>query len=121
MVRLIGLIGLLSLCACGSSTRFHDNAVTSATAGVSPSVLFAQGPISRACMAAGRAKASRARCGCVQAVANGRLSSSEQRRGAAFFDDPHQAQVTRQSDNPRDEAFWLRWKAFGQDAGSICG
>ena len=118
MVRLIGLIGLVSLCACGNART--DNSVTSAKSGVSPSVLFAQGPISRACMSAGRAAASRARCGCIQAVANGRLSSSDQRRGAAFFDDPHQAQVTRQSDSAGDEAFWLRWKAFGQDAGAIC-
>ena len=118
MVRLIGLIGLLGLCAC-STSRAPDT-VTSAKTGVSPSVLFAQGPIKRACMAAGRSKASAARCGCVQAIANGQLSTTDQRRGAGFFSDPHQAQVVRQSDHPGDEAFWLRWKAFGQRAASVC-
>ncbi len=117
MVRMIALSGLLALAACGSS---QSNKVTSASSGVNSSLLFAQGPINRACMAAGRKQANRARCGCVQAVANSSLSSSDQRRGAKFFDDPHLAQETRQSDNPASEAFWLRWKAFGQNAGRIC-
>ena len=118
MVRTIAFIGLLALGACGASQS--SNKVTSAASGLNASLLFAQGPISRACMSAGRAQASRARCGCVQAVADQSLSGSDQRRGAKFFDDPHRAQETRQSDNPGNEAFWLRWKAFGERAGRLC-
>lgn len=118
MVRILALIGLLAVGACGGGQT--NNKVTSAASGVNAQLLFAQGPISRACMAAGRKQASRARCGCVQAVANQSLTSSDQRRGAKFFDDPHRAQETRQSDNPASEAFWLRWKAFGQTAGRLC-
>lgn len=120
MIRTFALIGLLSLGACGGSNHSSSNVVTSAATGVNGSLMFAQGPISRACMSAGRQKASRTRCGCVQAVANQSLTASDQRRGARFFDDPHQAQETRQSDNPASEAFWLRWKAFGDTAGRIC-
>lgn len=120
MIRTVALIGLLSLGACGGSSYSSSNAVTSAATGVNGSLLFAQGPISRACMSAGRKQASRVRCGCVQAVADQSLTAADQRRGARFFGDPHKAQETRQSDNPANEAFWLRWKAFGQSAGRIC-
>jgi len=37
-----------------------------------------------------------------------------------FFADPHRAQEVRQSDNPRDEAFWQRYKAFASRAENIC-
>ena len=120
MIRTIALSGLLALGACGGTQFSSSNAVTSAATRVSPTVAFAQGPISRACLSAGRDAASRARCGCVQAVADQSLSAADQRRGAKFFSDPHQAQVIRQSDNPSNEAFWLRWKAFGDSAGRQC-
>ena len=42
-------------------------------------------PIEKACRASGRSQSSRARCGCVQAVADMSLSTSDQRRGAKFF------------------------------------
>lgn len=116
MFRLCALLGLLALAACGTPRQ----TVTSASSGANASLLFAQGPINRACLAADRKAASHARCGCVQAVANRSLSASDQRRGAKFFDDPHRAQETRQSDNPSSEAFWLRWKAFGDRAGRLC-
>lgn len=81
----------------------------------------ASGPIATACLQAGRKAATRQRCGCVQSVANSQLSGSDQRRGAAFFSNPQKAQDTRQSDNAANEAFWLRWKAFGSEAAQICG
>lgn len=85
-----------------------------------PAAQFATGPIYSACLQAGRKQASRERCGCVQAVADQSLISNDQRRGAAFFKNPHQAQEVRTSDRTMDERFWLRWKAFGDAAAQIC-
>ncbi|HCI07146.1 MAG TPA: hypothetical protein DE314_07275 [Sulfitobacter sp.] len=73
-----------------------------------------------ACRAAGRKEASRARCGCVQAVANRSLSSSEQQRGVPFFSNPQRTQDVRQSDTASNERFWKKWKAFGTQAGRMC-
>lgn len=131
MVRIIGALSILTLiAACGGGTRYSSSNASGArysntsnasySAGARPKVLFASGPIASACRAAGRKEASRARCGCVQAVANRSLSASEQRRGAAFFNDPHKAQVTRQSDNPANEVFWKKWKAYGSEAAQLC-
>ena len=104
----------LVLSACSGSR----NTVTRVAA---PSnVLFATGPIYAACRSAGRDAASRSRCGCVQAEANRELNASDQRRGAGFFKDPHQAQVVRQSDRSIDERFWLRWKDYSQSAARMC-
>ena len=83
-------------------------------------VLFATGPIQQACQSASRKAASRARCGCVQAVADQTLSASDQRRGAQYFKDPATLQEVRQSDNPGNERFWNAWKAYGQTAASLC-
>ncbi|WP_163847067.1 hypothetical protein [Pseudooceanicola aestuarii] len=77
------------------------------------------GPISRACLASDRA-GSTALCGCIQHVANGMLSWSDQRMAARFFKDPDQAQKVRMSDNLNHEAFWLKYKAFGQAAAAQC-
>jgi hypothetical protein len=131
MVRIIGALSILTLvAACGGGTRYSSSNANSQrysntsnasySQGARPKVLFASGPIATACRAAGRKQASRARCGCVQAVANRSLTSSEQRRGAAFFSDPHKAQVTRQSDNPANEKFWKKWKAYGVQASKQC-
>ncbi len=78
------------------------------------------GDIERACMGSDRAAASRALCGCIQDAADLTLSTKDQRRAAAFFRDPHRAQVVRQSDRRSDEAFWDRYKAFGSTAESFC-
>jgi hypothetical protein len=72
-------------------------------------------------MQTGRKGATRDRCGCVQAVANKSLSSSDQRLGASFFADPHKAQEIRQSTSNSHSEFWNRWKAFGDEAAKICG
>ena len=108
------IVAALALAACSSSRDTVTRvAAPSAT-------FFATGPIYSACRAAGRDQASRARCGCVQAVADRELDASDQRRGAGFFSDPHQAQVVRQSDRAIDERFWTRWRAFGDAAARIC-
>ncbi len=80
----------------------------------------ATGDVSRACMSAGRTAASPQLCSCVQQVANQSLSGREQARAATFFADPQRAQDTRQSDNPNDEAFWRRYRAFTDRAATVC-
>ncbi|MBY5935338.1 hypothetical protein KUV51_20190 [Tateyamaria omphalii] len=106
---------MLGLSACGGGSSYSSTRAVPQNA-----VLFATGPIYSACRSGGRSQASRARCGCVQAVANQSLTSSEQRRGAGFFSDPQQAQVVRQSDRASDERFWTRWKAYGDSAARQC-
>ncbi|MDW4499720.1 hypothetical protein R5H30_17125 [Sulfitobacter sp. D35] len=83
-------------------------------------VLFATGPIYSSCLKLNKREASKARCGCVQAVADMSLSSGEQRKGAVFYRDPHKAQETRQSDRAGDERFWTQWRAFGDQAERLC-
>lgn len=78
------------------------------------------GLIERACIKSDRKAASRNLCGCIQQVADLTLSSSDQRLAATFFKDPHKAQVVRQSDRATHEAFWKRYKAFGQTAQAYC-
>lgn len=79
------------------------------------------GDIGKACMASNRKASSPRLCSCVQQAANSTLNGSEQRRAAKFFDDPHDAQETRQSDNASDERFWLRYKQFTATASRMCG
>lgn len=81
---------------------------------------FASGPISSACIGAGRKAANRRLCGCVQSVANRKLTNSDQKLATTFFANPHRAQEVRQSDNPRNEAFWKRYKAFASSAEQTC-
>ncbi|ASP23126.1 arginine transporter [Antarctobacter heliothermus] len=114
MKQAVILAACLGLVACGggnSSKRSY---------GAAPQVRVSSGPISDACLRAGRSGATRQRCGCIQSVANSDLTSSDQRLAATFFADPHRAQETRQSDNPRNEAFWKRYKAFAARAESAC-
>ncbi|PRY93721.1 hypothetical protein BCF33_2605 [Hasllibacter halocynthiae] len=108
----IGVLGTLVLAGCGGSRTDVS------TRG--PYVASATGPISRACLVGGRDRANPVLCGCIQAVADVRLSGREQRRGARFFSDPHSAQETRQSDRPRDEAFWDEWTGFADAAARTC-
>ncbi|NRB05129.1 MAG: arginine transporter [Rhodobacteraceae bacterium] len=121
MLRLMtGLTLCFALAACGGS-RYADRGAGRASAAVpQQSLPFATGPIQQACQQAGRKSASRVRCGCVQAVANRSLSSSDQRRGAGFFSDPQKAQDVRQSDLGSNERFWDRWVEFGTQARQIC-
>ncbi len=123
------MVSVLALAACGGGSRYSSANATSGgyTYSPAPSVdgeivplPFATGPIFSACQAGGRKAASRARCGCVQAVADQQLSSSDQRRGASYFKDPHRLQEVRQSDNASNERFWKARKAYGQQAAEIC-
>ncbi len=79
------------------------------------------GRVSRACLKADRAAATPALCKCIQRQANRTLTFSDRRLAAKFFRKPQKAQDVRQSDNPRKEAFWKRYKAFGQAAKENCG
>ncbi|WP_136439385.1 arginine transporter [Pacificoceanicola onchidii] len=113
------MVAVLALSACGGGDRNKRN-YGGATISRAASVSFASGPISQACLKAGRKAANRRLCGCIQGVANRDLSSSDQRKAVPFFADPHKAQVTRQSDNPSNEAFWKRYKAFAARAEQTC-
>ena len=76
--------------------------------------------IERACLRSDRPQANRTVCGCIQDAANLTLSTKDQQRAAAFFKDPHKAQEIRQSDRRGDEAFWKRYRNFGQTAEAFC-
>lgn len=79
------------------------------------------GPIDRACRQSSRAEATAQLCSCIQGVANDSLSQTEMRQVAKWFDDPHQAQVVRQSTSDNDTELWRRYKAFGERALQVCG
>ena len=113
---LIAGAAALGLSACSGGSSYSSQRAVAAQP-----VLFATGPIYSACRSAGRDQASRARCGCVQAVANQSLNSSEQNRGAGFFSNPQQAQDVRQSDRASDEVMWQAWRAFSSAAEQRCG
>lgn len=78
------------------------------------------GKIERACMNSDRKSANRSLCKCIQSVANTKLTSKDQRLAARFFQDPHLAQETRQSDSFAKEQFWKRYKSFGAAASESC-
>jgi hypothetical protein len=78
------------------------------------------GPIERACLASDRAASNRALCGCIQQAANATLSGGDQRRAAKFFNDPEAAHATWVSQTASDDAFWERYKSFGQTAEASC-
>lgn len=107
------VVAAFALAACGGG-----NKVSRYSGGATAN--FASGPISAACLRADRKAANRRLCGCIQGVANQRLSSGDQRMAARFFTDPHRAQEIRQSDNASHEAFWKRYKAFAARSESVC-
>lgn len=77
------------------------------------------GPIERACMASDRG-GNRSLCGCIQQAADMTLSGGDQRRAAKFFKDPEAAHATWVSQSKSDDAFWERYKSFGQTAEAYC-
>lgn len=77
--------------------------------------------IERACNGSDRSEAHPRLCTCIQQAANLTLTTRDQRRAAKFFQDPHEAQVVRQSDRVSDEEFWLRYRSFGETAQAFCG
>lgn len=78
-------------------------------------------PVERACMGSGRTAANPSLCACIGSAARQTLNFGEQRRAARLFDDPDEAEELRMSDNHRDEAFWDRYRAFGETAEQMCG
>lgn len=84
------------------------------------SSLAVAGPIERACMASDRG-GNRSLCGCIQQAADMTLSGGDQRRAAKFFKDPEAAHSTWVSQSKSDDAFWDRYKSFGQTAEAYCG
>ncbi len=83
------------------------------------SSLAVAGPIERACMASDRG-GNRSLCGCIQQAADQTLSGGDQRRAAKFFKDPEAAHSTWVSQSQSDDAFWDRYKSFGQTAQAYC-
>lgn len=77
------------------------------------------GPVEQACNRSDR-DASRALCDCIQQVADFTLSNSDQRRAAGFFKDPDKAHKVWMSKSASDDAFWERYKAFGEQAEAYC-
>ena len=77
------------------------------------------GPIERACMASDRG-GNRSLCGCIQQAADMTLSGGDQKRAAKFFKDPEAAHATWTSQSKSDDAFWDRYKSFGQTAEVYC-
>jgi hypothetical protein len=81
----------------------------------------ASGTIGQACIRADRDAANPTLCSCVQRVANGSLSTADQRRAAEFFANPDKAEQVRRSDATRDDEFWERYRAFASRAEAVCG
>jgi len=117
----LALMVCAGLSACGGTPYASQNAASFRAPATAP-VLFATGPIQAACQKSGRKQASRAHCGCVQAVANQELSAADQRRGAGYFSDPHALQEVRQSSQSvaSNGRFWAAWKEFGAQAERMC-
>lgn len=94
------------------------------TLGAGALILFsavsaAAGPIETACKRSDR-NASRQLCECIQQVADFALTKSDQRRAAGFFKDPDKAHKVWMSKSKSDDAFWDRYKAFGEQAEAYC-
>lgn len=94
--------------------------VIAAAAVMMTAPLAMSGPIDSACIRSDRARGNAPLCGCIQRVADQTLSRSDQRRAAAFFRDPHQAQEVRMSKTDADNAFWARYKQFAGTAEAYC-
>lgn len=78
------------------------------------------GRISNACQASDRKAATASLCSCIERVAKRSLKRRDQRLVVKIFKKPDLAQETRQSDDPRKEAFWKRYKSFSSAAAKQC-
>lgn len=107
---------ILALAGCGGVNRFDDRPSRAAPL-YAPT---ASGPIKSACLASDRKARSDYKCGCIQAVANGHLSRSEQHRAIKFYGDPHSAQEIRQSDRAGDKQFWKAYSTYANEASRVC-
>ncbi|MGL6209371.1 MAG: hypothetical protein ACRC14_06030 [Paracoccaceae bacterium] len=77
-------------------------------------------PVESACNRSDRQAANRALCNCIGQVADMTLTGGDQRRAAGFFKDPDRAQDAKMSQRDSDDAFWERYKAFGEMAEAYC-
>lgn len=91
-----------------------------AALGVLVSAPAMAGPIEGACNRSDRDAASRSLCGCIQEVADMTLDRADQRRVAKMFNDPEAVHKVKLSDTDRDDAFWKRYRAFGDTAEAMC-
>jgi len=96
-------------------------ALGAATLGLAAAEPATAGAIEQACRQSNRSAASPQLCSCIQGVAETSLNAAEQRTVARWFQDPHQAQLVRQSDRRGDAKLWERYRAFGDRAAQICG
>ncbi len=78
------------------------------------------GPIETACNRSDRKAANTAVCSCIQQVADSTLRAADQRRAAKFFNNPDKAHKVWMSKSNGDDAFWDRYKNFGQMAQAYC-
>ena len=99
--------------------KFNVFAAAIAVSFVMVSGMAEAGPIEKACMSSDRG-GNRALCGCIQQAADMTLSGGDQRRAAKFFRDPEAAHATWISQSKSDDAFWDRYKSFGQTAEAYC-
>lgn len=114
MKYIAGIFLIATLSACGGGNRDYDSRQK-------VSYHRSLGPISSACMASDRKARSPGLCGCIQRAADVKLSKSDQRRAVSFYDDPHQAQVVRQSSRTADETFWRSYREYVTYAEATCG
>jgi len=118
LVRPVSAVPAVTTGAGGGQARVVSTAALPAASATA--VKFATGPIYSACLGAERREATRARCGCVQWVADRRLTDAQQRRGARYFEKQQDLQEVRQSDGRANEEFWTAWQDFGATAGTTC-
>ncbi len=79
------------------------------------------GPIERSCLQSGRDAANRAVCSCIQQVADQTLRGADQRKAAKLIGNPDAAHEVWLSKRASDDAFWDRYKNFGETAQAYCG
>ena len=78
------------------------------------------GPVEAACNRSNRDAATRSLCACIGQVADQTMRGADQRRAAGFFKDPDKAHKVWVSQSGSDDAFWDRYKAFGDQAEAYC-
>ncbi len=78
------------------------------------------GLIEAACNRSDRDAASRSLCSCIQNAADMTLDNADQRRVAKMFNNPEAVHKVKLSDSDRDDAFWARYRSFGDMAEATC-
>lgn len=78
------------------------------------------GPVETACNRSDRQAANYALCNCIQQVADSTLRATDQRRAAKLLNNPDKAHSVWMSKSNGDDAFWDRYKNFGEMAQAYC-